>query len=166
MIRAATLGFAIAEVDHGVREEGGNNRGPRVDDYLANTDPPIHTAAPWCAAFVQYVSDVVCNFLGAGNPLDMVRLEAYVQSYYDWASEGGKLVAPDAAEPGDLVLFSFGGERYDHVGFLLAVPNADGTFPTIEGNTGDRSARDGDGVFRKIRTHLGSYGVRFVRWAP
>lgn len=166
-IRSATLGFAICEVSHEVSEQGGSNRGPRVDEYLQNTSPPINIAAPWCAAFIQFCSDTVCRMLpGAENPLDAVKLEAYVQSYYDWASERGLLVAPEDTQPGDLALFSFGGERFDHIGFVLGPLNPDGSFATIEGNTGDRSQRNGDGVFRKIRSTEAAYGVRFVRWSP
>lgn len=160
-----TLGVALGEVDHEVREVGGNNRGPRIAHYLRSLDPPINDAAPWCAAMISYVSDVAAQALGVPNPLDGVRHEAYVQSFHDWASAQGLIVQPSEAEPGDLVLFDFRGIRWDHIGIVLTPPDESGGFRSVEGNTGDRSQRDGDGVFVKGR-RIDSYPTAFVRWAP
>src|SRR5690554_3172510 len=101
-----TLGVALADADHKVREVGGNNRGPRITQYLRGVEPPIHVDAPWCAAAVQYWSDVAARGLGVKNPLDAVRHEALVQSYYDHLKDRGE-VAVDLVEPGDLCLFQF-----------------------------------------------------------
>lgn len=158
----ATLGFAIAEHDHDVREEGGNNRGERVRKYLANTDPPINTAAPWCAAWIQYISDVTAQALGLTNPLDEVRLEALVQSYVDWAEAADRTVL--VPEPGDLVAFRFGRvSRWNHIGILARVPDSHGMFWSVEGNTGDVNQRDGDGVYLKPR-FMERQPVTFIRW--
>lgn len=164
-IQHVVLGVALAEVDHGVREEGGNNTGPRIRQYLANTTPPIHVAAPWCAAFVQYVADVACRLLDVPNPLDSVKLEAYVQSYYNWAVEHSALVGPEEAQAGDLVLYDFRGKRWDHIGILLSPVDMD-AFRTVEGNTSDSSQRDGDAAAIKGRRTDADYPVCFVRWAP
>jgi peptidoglycan hydrolase-like protein with peptidoglycan-binding domain len=43
-------------------------------------------------------------------------------------------------QPGDLVFYSFGGKRPDHVGMVEAV-GPSGTFTTIEGNVGDACRR-------------------------
>ena len=158
----AVVGAAAMEADNRVREEGGNNRGPRVAEYLASLDPPLAEGAPWCAAFVQYVSDVAARAVGVPNPLDAVRLEAYVQSYVD--QYGHAAVAPELALPGDLVCFSFGGERWDHIGILSRRVAGD-SFWTIEGNTGTESERDGDGVAVKPRTlSTGTREPLFLRW--
>jgi len=170
MLRATALGFALAEADHKVGEEGGPNTGKRIREYAANTDPPITVAAPWCAMFAAYCTDKAAHPLGLPNPLDAVKLEAYVESYHQWAKDNGKLVA--VPEPGDLVIFSFGGQRFDHIGFVLIPPDASGKFRTVEANTspgvGATNAereREGDGVYIKDRTGKGKYAVRFVRWA-
>ena len=156
------LGFAIAEVDHEVREEGGNNKGKRVSRYLKNTDPPINVAAPWCAAFLQYCSDVAARFLGTNNPLDDVKREALVADYVRWAEDKRKTTT--RPKPGDLVAFQFG-KRWNHIGIVLTEPDATGWFETIEGNTGAESERDGDGVFRRKRHSGGTkYPVLFIRW--
>lgn len=160
-LRQVALGVAICEVDNKVREEGGANAGPRVRKYLANAG--INVAAPWCAAFVQYVSDVAANALAVPNPLDAVKLEAYVQSYYVWAKEAGALVKPEAALPGDLVLYDFHGKRWDHIGLLLDTPT-EGAFRSVEGNTNEAGSREGDGVLVRVRS-LTKYPCAFVRWA-
>ncbi len=162
-LRAVALGVGCCDADHRVREEGGNNRGERVRQYLANIDPPINAAAPWCAASVQYWSDVAARVLGILNPLDDVRLEAYVQDYYDTFAH--QEVLPEDVEPGDLVLFSFGGERWDHMGLVAQAPRpGTTTFFSLEGNTSDESQRDGDAVVVKPRNLNAGYRVCFLTW--
>lgn len=148
LVRVVALGFALAEVDHGVGEEGGNNEGERIRQYLAGAG--ISMAAPWCAAFVDYCFDSVSRMLRTTNPLDPVKLEAYVQNYAD-TLDAAK-VDPSVAQPGDLVLYSFGGQRWDHIGIVLETPNSDGHFKAVEGNTSDENQRDGDAVAIKRRT--------------
>ena len=160
MIESVTLGVALAEADHHVREEGGNNKGPRIRQYLDNAG--IAVPAPWCAAFVQYCSDVAARGLGIPNPLDAVRLEAYVQSYADEFAHA--VVDPWSARPGDLVCFSFGGERWDHIGVVVQV-SVGQTFWSVEGNTSVDNDRDGDGVAVKPRTlTTGEREPLFLRW--
>lgn len=162
MIRVVTLGVALGDADHKVREEGGNNKGPRVRMYLDNAG--IAVAAPWCAAAVQYWADVAARGLGISNPLDVVKLEALVQSYFDTFKADA--VLPKDAEPGDLALFRFdGSERWNHIGLVAQPPAAGSTvFFCVEGNTGDVSQRDGDGVYLKPRD-LSKYPTCFIRWA-
>ena len=164
MIQSSALGFAIAEADHEVSEIGGNNQGPRMIDYRLNSDPPIHQDVPWCALFIQYCSDTVCKAMQVPNPLDDVKLEAYVQSYHNWGDVHGLVVPWRSSQPGDLALFNFRNTRWDHIGFVLTAPGANGLFTTIEGNTSNESERDGDGVFIKTRVCTGAYPVSFIRW--
>lgn len=162
-LRDTTLGVALAHVDFGVREVSGNNRGPMIKRYLANCDPPIAEGAPWCAAFVQFCADVAAKGRGIPNPLDQVKLEAFVQNYYDVLKLYviGPAVTP---EPGDLVLFKFEkSERWNHIGFV-AQPPVGSVFVSVEGNTGDVSQRDGDGVYKKPRDSS-KYPTCFIRWA-
>ena len=158
-LQLAALGFALAEVDHGVRETGGNNQGERIREYLEGAG--ITSAAPWCASFVDYCVDFVTEALRVANPIADVQLEAYVQNYADRL---GHMVTVDPTE-GALVLFSFGGERWDHIGFVLNPPNAEGFFRTVEGNTSDESERDGDAVAIKRRTlGTGTREPMFIQW--
>lgn len=169
VIRLVTLGVALADADHKVREEGGNNKGPRIRAYLASLDPQMAEGAPWCAAACQYWSDVAARALGVPNPLDAVKLEALVQSYYDHFRLDviGPAVRP---EPGDLVLFKFpkdgkASETWNHIGIIAQAPKSGVTIAWVcEGNTGDVDQRDGDGVYLKPRD-LAKLTNCVIRWA-
>ncbi len=164
-IRIATLGVLAGEIDHGVREEGGNNLGPRMKRYRENADPPIGFAVPWCALLIQLGSDVAATALGIINPLDDVRQEALVQSYFDYLQEAE--VGGTSVEAGDLAFFKFGSSSraWDHIG-IVSIPPKSGSdfFTTIEGNTSDDSERDGDAVAYKSRRLDAGYPVTFCTW--
>lgn len=165
-LRHALLGALASWVFLDVREQGGNNRGLAIRKFLAACDPPLAEGNPWCAAMVQAGSDVAALAVGVVNPLDAVKLEAYVQSYVDWARALGLVVAnPAAVTPGMLACFSFGGARYDHIGVAASPVTAGGSFRCYEGNTSDASQRDGDAVALKPRTiHTGKKPVLFIDW--
>ncbi len=169
-----TLGVALCEADMDVKETRGNNAGDRIMEHLANVDPPIHSAVPWCAAAVQGWSDVAAEGVGIPNPLDAVRQEALVQSYHEWAVENTMIVEAEDVERGDLVLYQFGSNalRWNHIGLVVVPPNASGRFRAVEGNTPLEDApedeqRDSrtkvDGVAVKDR-RTDRYPVEFVRW--
>lgn len=167
-LELVALGVALGYADLGAGEEGGNNRGPIIARILGNLDPPLGEGYPWCAAFVQLVFDIAARRLGVSNPLDRVRLEAYVQDYYETLRS--EVVRPDLVLPGYLVLYSFGGERFDHIGIVTKPPKV-GTsmFTAAEGNTGpgvgattEEQERDGDGVFVRARQLDGGYDVIFI----
>lgn len=169
MLGPVALGVALAEAERGVHEEGGNNRGADIRKYLAACDPPINVAAPWCAAFCQWATDVAAEAMGIPNPLDAVKLEAYVQSYHDWAKAQNRLVYISAAKPGDLILYNFGGTRWDHIGIVLRLLPG-GMIACVEGNTSpgvgatnQERERDGDGVFVKTRI-ISRQPIAIVRW--
>ena len=164
-IRIATLGVLAGEIDHGVREEGGNNLGPRMKRYRENADPPIGIAVPWCALLIQLGSDVGATALGIENPLDAVRQEALVQSYFDELQD--QEVGRSEVEAGDLAFFKFGSSSraWDHIGIVSIPPRpGSGFFTTIEGNTSDDSQRDGDAVAYKSRRLDAGYPVTFCTW--
>ncbi|KKL65891.1 hypothetical protein LCGC14_2150450 [marine sediment metagenome] len=164
MIRLVTLGVLAAEIDHDVREEGGNNLGPRMTRYRENADPPIGIAVPWCALGIQFGSDIAAAALGIPNPLDAVRQEALVQSYFDELREHE--IESFEVEPGDLSFYKFGrSERaWDHIGIVAVPPAAGDHFRAIEGNTSDDSQRDGDAWAFKDRRLGASYPVTFCTW--
>lgn len=162
ILRQVALGVALCDAQRKVREEGAANSGARVAEMLKNAG--INVAAPWCAAAVQLWTDTAASGLAVPNPLDAVKLEAYVQSYHEWAKAEGAIVKPEAALPGDLVLFNFGGKRWDHIGLLIEAP-VGSSFRTVEGNTNDAGSREGDGVYIRLRGASKGYPVEFVRWA-
>jgi hypothetical protein len=130
--------FAYAEDALGIREVGGNNRGPEVEAIIrSNGGVP---GEPWCGDFVAYC------YLKAGAK-SVVRAWAAVRYL-------AKLLA-GVSRPrrGHVVIFSF-----DHTGMFdrWAPEYGAGKFLTIEGNTGkdgavSDSSGGGDGVHRRLR---------------
>lgn len=112
----------------------------------SNNAPPVTSwygmKAAWCAMTVSYA------LWKAGHPgikfawTPTGRASFQSGAWGTWHTSGPK--------PGDLIFFSFGGVRTDHVGIVEAV-NGDGTVTTIEGNIGNackrarRPARAGSG---------------------
>lgn len=166
-VRHLAASCAQADEARGIREAR-PNWGPEIRAYLANCDPPISSAAPWCAAAVQYWTDLACRAWGVVNPLDAVLREAYVQDYFDLAQSRGWAIPDSMVDVGDLALFRFPGgpARWNHIGIVTRPPDAKGLFMSVEGNTGDpdKDQRDGDGVYLKTRSTAGSYRTVFVRW--
>lgn len=167
-LREVALGCALGEAGRGVREAGGNNRGPEVLSYLSNAG--IQVAAAWCAAFIQAMTDRAARLLKIRNPLDDVNREALVADYVTLAKERGWLVGPERVARGDLVCFRFGTPAggWNHIGIVMDPPSrlpggAWGPFWTVEGNTGADGGRDGDGVYLKLRSYSAER-VCFVAW--
>lgn len=109
---------------------------------------------PWCAIFVSWV------FWHAGHPLPRIATAkgfAYVPDVVAWA-KANQCWKAQGPRPGDLVVFSFGGVRPDHVGIVEAVLS-DGRVATIEGNTSGTNPRMGGMV---ARMHRGARIVGYV----
>lgn len=158
-LRLTTLEVARGYL--GVRERGGENRGPEVTEFLRRAN--IHVPAPWCAAYVNTCAEIGAEKLGVLSPLEEVPLQAYVQSYYQHFSKLGFIVEPHEVMPGDLfVLWYPHLKRYGHIGFVKDIDVRRNRYTTIEGNTNAAGSREGDGVYSKTR-HLGSR-VKFIRW--
>jgi hypothetical protein len=130
----------IAALEVGVREQGGDHRGPRIREYQSATwlEP---APWPWCAAFVDWI---VREWLKHPDVLSWLKLsESQIPAWRPmtagaWAS--GQLGGPGSrprvsvptetakALPGDIIIFDFfmsGSSR----------PTTGRTFSTIEGNT-------------------------------
>jgi hypothetical protein len=165
---ARFLEVLAAEV--GTREEGGNNRGERIQVYQSATwlQPG---AWPWCAAFVAFGLRTALIRAGV-TPAAADRWRCRDASAFGWIAwaqraPGCVVLPPDAAPTaGDLVVFDFNGPTAAGGGHIAAVerdlPGA--AFATIEGNTndaGDRDSTRGDGVLRKTRTN--KTVVNFIR---
>lgn len=136
-----TLGeWALREAERcvGIVEQGGNNRGPEVEQIIREGGGvPGQAWCGWfCAAMYKRAGSKAVTWAWGA-----VRLL--------WPLAGIKRVS--SPRPGDLVRFTF-----DHVG-LFVRDLGNGTIETIEGNTGDSGARSdsvtgGDGVKRKVRS--------------
>ena len=106
------------------------------------------SGVPYCAMFASYCLDwagVTC----AGMP------SAYCPDIVNAGRDAGAAVSCEDAEPGDLVLFDWGGDGLaDHVGIVEENHPGEGYMTTIEGNTSSGSAgsqSNGGGVYRRQR---------------
>lgn len=120
--------------------------------YAGQTGEPYYgeSGVPYCAMFASYV------FAHAGASCAGLPA-AYCPYIVRDAKAAGKAVRKYDAQPGDLVLFDWGGDGVaDHVGI---VEQNNGTYlTTIEGNTSSGqsgSQSNGGGVYRRVR----SFGV-------
>lgn len=154
----AALGRALGDAKHGVHEELGPNDGVWIREYRKNADPPIPVACAWCALAMQAWWDDPAKLLGIANPLDDVKQEALVASYYNWAKENGKLVTPIEAQAGDLVFYQFSGlGTWNHIEILarkidtIHIRTIGGNTSPGVGATAEEKERDGDGVYVRDR---------------
>jgi peptidoglycan hydrolase-like protein with peptidoglycan-binding domain len=102
----------------------------------SNNAPPVTSwypmIGPWCAMTVSYAlvnGGHPPHVKFAYTPLGMAKFKNG-----EWGS------FHDSPQSGDLVFYSFGRERPDHVGMVETVGSG-GTFTTIEGNVSDSCKR-------------------------
>lgn len=143
--RELALQAALKEAAAHVREVGGNNRGPRVQQYQAADSyaPNPDTGYAWCNSFVDWC------FQQAGHPLVELDRSAGVELTLDLARKRGWVVSDP--QPGDLVIYTF-----SHIGFVVKRESATSLI-TVEGNTSplgavSDSTGGGDGVYVKRRS--------------
>lgn len=100
---------------------------------------------PWCCAFVWWVfkhCDASSLFYGGKKTAYCPTVENYYKQQGKWYSSG---------KPGDMVLFDFSGKGIaGHIGIVEKV-NSDGSYTTIEGNTGSGNDANGGMVMRRTR---------------
>jgi peptidoglycan hydrolase-like protein with peptidoglycan-binding domain len=119
----AVLEVGMGEI--GVSEEGGDNRGPRVDVY---TKPDL--GIPWCAAFASWCYRAA----EGGSPFG--RFVGSWQ-FYEWGERHGRIVTEPQAGDVWVILRGDPHERpHGHTGIAAGSAVA-GIFPTIEGNAGN-----------------------------
>lgn len=135
----------------GVAEQGGNNRGPRVEQIIraAGGTP----GEPWCG------DAVAAAYLRAGSKT-VTRAWAYVPTL--------EVLLTRVRRPrrGHVVIFNFDGGVPDHTGLFLS-DNGNGTYRCVEGNTRPgTSASDsggGEGVHVRDRPVSMVQSIRRVR---
>ncbi|MDB5538956.1 MAG: hypothetical protein JWQ89_683 [Devosia sp.] len=121
------LKAAIAELEAGHGEVGGNNKGPHVAKYLNGIiDPP----AEWCAAFVSFC------FKNSGQPMPYTY-SLGARDVLKRMRDKGFGVKVDAANPplpGDVIVWwrNAPDSWHGHVGLVHSY--VDGLVHTIEGN--------------------------------
>ena len=158
-----TVDALVATCEHEaaqkVREVGGMNKGPRVEEYQRAVG--LRPGDPWCAAFVAWCimksrqldkpptwcsgSAITTWHKGSRKAGDAFAvptdadLQSKVKPGWVWVRAKDAKGAADASK---------GLWVQGHCGIVVAV-DAIG-WHTIEGNTNAAGSRDGDGVYRKL----------------
>jgi hypothetical protein len=135
-IGEVALSIALAEL--GVREEGGNNRGARVEEYQSRVGGQPGDA--WCAAFAYWSFDEAARKLGIVNPCPRFRGALKM-----WSEADAVCHTPTPAR-GRLCILDHG-KGLGHVS-IVEVVNADGTITDVSGNTNEKGSRAGNAVAR------------------
>jgi len=146
---ARFLFIEAAKACVGIREQGGNNRGPMVE-LLQKTIGGANKEA-WCMAAVQtwlaYVEEKIKLYS---------RLYASEHCLTTWAKSSEECRVKYFPLPGAIIIWRHGDTTNGHTGIFL---EADGDqMLTIEGNTGKgldsagEVVREGDGIYLNRRS--------------
>ncbi len=144
-LRLAASHILIAEAEKhiGVTEATGNNDGIWVERYLKSTG--LGKGFPWCAAFQSFIHNETCF-----NAPHSARVVDWFKTKVVYKKEWGYL--PNFNSTSGMV----GALYYRKLGRLghifLIIGEDKNNFYTIEGNTNIAGSREGDGVYRKIRS--------------
>jgi hypothetical protein len=131
----------------GVREEGGNNRGPEVERYLAQAG--LGPGNPWCAAFMKWCMAQV----GVKVSANAYSPSWFIPSRVIWTHGQGFRYYPCSVFG---IWFNSLG-RIGHVGFVMWSNGK--TCRTVEGNTNNGGSREGDSVMVRYRPVWSLYQV-------
>lgn len=151
-LREEAMHVAVDEI--GTKEVGGNNRGRRVEEYLAACRLP--PGQPWCAAFVVWCYDRAAEAHGFRNPLPRIGHvgKLWRAGAAHWKSDIPTLwaVACHQEDPTDHA-------SSGHTGIVIAISPA--FITTVEGNTNEAGSREGGAVLIKSR-HRDYWNLGFI----
>jgi hypothetical protein len=152
-IRDAALKIAVGQV--GVREVGGNNRGPEVERYLATVG--LGPGHPWCAAFVVWCFREATIGAGGGLLLPLPRIGKCARL---WSKSPG-LWKSDLPSVGAVYIHLANPDDPDSDGHCGIVTGfTDHSLLAVEGNTNAAGSRLGDRV--RINTRARSYALGYI----
>lgn len=131
----------VAAKQVGVKENPRNsNRGKEVESYLASIG--LGGGYAWCMAFVYWCTKEAAQKLETTNPL--FKTGGVLNQ---WNQRKNLQVTRPKA--GDVFIMQFK-DGAGHTGFVTKVEGQ--YIHTIEGNTNNAGSREGDGVYRRVRT--------------
>jgi hypothetical protein len=140
----------------GVREKGGNNRGPEVERFQKAVDGKAEREA-WCMSFVQFCVEEIEGRHGAKSPV--YKTEHCLTAF----NRSPQMVRSKTPFPGAIVIWQHGDTTSGHTGIVVDVIDQ-AMMLVCEGNTGPESGvnREGDGVYLKHRSTKGSGSMKVV----
>ena len=136
--------ISMAASQIGIKEQPANSNKVKYNTEYYGKEVS-GSSYPWCCAFVWWVFKH-CNasalFYGGKKTAYCPTVENYYKKQGKWHKSG---------KPGDLVLFDFSGKGIaGHIG-IVEKANSDGSYTTIEGNTGSGNNANGGAVMRRTR---------------
>ena len=139
----------LANQQVGVRELTGNNDGEMVEMYLHSVN--LKKGDPWCAAFLGWLF----SGLGIDNPKSGWSPSWFPPDKVVYKNDWRKDFVALPGQVGGLYFKQK--NRIAHV-FLVEYQD-EKNYYTIEGNTNIAGSREGDGVYRKIRSKQIVYAI-------
>lgn len=148
-----------AEACVGIREVGGNNKGPLVQEIQKTSNGSANSEA-WCMAFVQTMIAYVERKLGVKSPI--YNSEHCMTTWRNTPKAQRVKLVP---LPGAIIIWKKGTSDSGHTGLVMEF--AGKTFEAVEGNTesgviGGKVERDGGGVYRTQRNSKGTGSMKVV----
>ena len=126
-------------------EEVGYTEGAKNDNKYARLAGHANNL-PWCATFIYAM-------FKEADLAKAIPNTASCQAIEKWAKESEVIVPTESAKRGDLILMDFSKSgKAQHVGIAISRYKPERkTIHTVEGNTGDKSQINGEGVYLKTR---------------
>lgn len=155
----ARLLFRLAmESCVGIREKGGNNKGPMVELIQETIDGA--DVEPWCMSLVQTCLAYAETKTGKRSP---IAASEHCLTVWNDTPKAQRVKSIPA--PGAIIIWRHGSTQAGHTGSVIEVSGNKMT--AIEGNTesgnaGGKVERDGGGVYRTTRGITGSGNMRVV----
>jgi hypothetical protein len=138
MSKLKVIKLAKAEVGY-VEGKNNFNKFARVAGHANN--------APWCNTFISAI------FIAAGLK-NAIPITASCASTLAWGIKNDRVIPTRKAKRGDLLIFDFTKSgQAQHIGLAIKRFNRlTKTIKTVEGNTGETSQANGEGVYLKTRS--------------
>lgn len=158
---ARTLFVCAMEACVGIREVGGNNKGPIVTLIQETVDGPDHVA--WCMSMVQTAVAYVEQKLGVKSP---IFCSEHCLTVWGKTPKTQRVKAVPAR--GAIVIWQHGTSQSGHTGVVLEYAHVPGKMACVEGNTesglnkSGTIERDGGGVYKTERSIVKNGNLKVV----
>lgn len=159
--RARVLLVLVAQACVGIREQGGNNKGPLVELIQETVGGASREA--WCMSAVMTWLAYVEHKLGIKSPL--IATEHCMTL---WRNTPASMRVRSVPAPGAIAIWNYPPGSNGHTGIVTEFGSAPGKMTLVEGNTeaGLTSSgtieRDGGGVYATVRSTKGSAKMKLV----
>lgn len=157
---ARSLFIYASEACVGILEQGGNNKGPLVEELQKTVDGRA-SREPFCMGAVQTWLAYVERKIGVVSPI--YSSEHCMTTWRETSTKQRVKTMPLA---GTIIIWQHYKNRKPteagHTGVETEILKGNKSMETVEANTGDGSMRDGDGVYIRTRSLVKDGSMRVV----